>query len=144
MTVGRFCRRSVFTISGDATIEEAARRMEERNVGTLVVLTKEKEPVGLITDRDIAIRVVARHKAPNETSVLEAMTGLPRKVHEEMPLEEALAIMRSGRFRRLPIVSEHGLVGILALDDVLRLLCREMTGIGGLLLGQRPEVAAVR
>jgi len=118
--------------------------MEERNVGTLVVLTKEKEPVGLITDRDIAIRVVARHKAPNETSVLEAMTGLPRKVHEEMPLEEALAIMRSGRFRRLPIVSEHGLVGILALDDVLRLLCREMTGIGGLLLGQRPEVAAVR
>lgn len=140
MSVGRICIREVDTADVTETVQEAAERMCARNVGTLIVLNPEHQPLGIVTDRDLAIRVVARGKDPFTTTVGEIMTLFPRTVHEETAIEDAIPIMRVGPFRRLPVVDHEGkLVGLLSMDDVLELLAEEFREIGQLLRAERPD-----
>ena len=73
MSVGRICTRTVDLADLDETAQVAASRMNTRNVGTLLVLDDQKRPVGIVTDRDLAIRVVAKGLDPNSTT-LESVT----------------------------------------------------------------------
>jgi CBS domain-containing protein len=131
MSVGRICCREVQLAGGDETVMTAARRIGEQRVGTLLVLNEGKEPVGLITDRDLVLRVIASGKDPQTTHVDEIMTRTPKVIREDSPIEAALGLMRAGSFRRLPVVNQAGeLVGILSLDDVLALLAEEFAHIG--------------
>ena len=140
MTVGRFCVREVDLADPDESVQVAANRMHSRVVGTLVVLDENKHPIGIITDRDLAIKVVGGGKDPFTTRVREVMTTRLRTVREETPLEEALGIMRAGPFRRLPVVDAQGkLVGLLTLDDVIDLLREELDQIAELLHKESPE-----
>jgi CBS domain-containing protein len=124
----------------DENVEAAAHRMKERSVGTLIVLGQAEEPVGILTDRDIVVRVIAEGKSPHHTRVRDVMTPRPRTVAEETPIETAVAQMRSGAFRRLPVVDRSGkLVGIVSLDDVLALLAEELVDIGLLLEKESPS-----
>jgi CBS domain-containing protein len=142
MSVGRICRREVDLAEPAETVAEAARRMLERRVGTLVIIDDAGKPVGLVTDRDLALRVVATGADPRATSVADVMTAKPKTVGEGTPIESALALMRSGAFRRLPVVNEDGkLVGIVSLDDVVGLLVEGFTMIGGLLEREAPRAA---
>jgi len=139
MSVGRICVRSVDIAEMDEAAIACARRMHARKVGTLVVVDKEQHPLGMVTDRDLTIRVLAEGRDPTQTTISEVMTRFPHTVNEETPIEEALGIMRCGPFRRLPVVNREGcLVGLLSLDDILDLLAEEFGEIGRLLRKESP------
>ena len=143
MSVGRICIREVDLAEPGESVEVAARRMNSRNVGTLMVLDKESRPIGILTDRDLAIRVVAKGLDAGETTVGEVMSKAPDAVREETPIETALSYMRAGAFRRLPVVDNDGkLVGLVSLDDILDLLSEEFNEIGRLLRNESPASLA--
>ena len=143
MSVRRICSRNVDTAKMDEAVHAAAGRMNVRKVGTLVVVDKDQHPLGLITDRDLTVRVLAEARDPAQTTIGAVMTRLPRTVYEETPIEEALAIMRSGPYRRLPVIDREGrLVGLLSLDDILDLLAEEFGEIGKLLRKESPRSLA--
>jgi CBS domain-containing protein len=140
MSIGRICTRYVDLADAEETVQAAARRMLERKVGTLVILNDRKEPVGILTDRDLALRVVAPGGNPSQIRVGEVMTRGPKSVTEETPIEQALALMRSGAFRRLPVVGPDGaLVGLVSLDDILSLLAEEFRDLGALVEKEMPS-----
>jgi len=139
MSVGQICSRQVMLAGPDETVAEAARRMLEQRVGTLVVLDKSAKPIGMVTDRDLVLRVLAAGKDPLPTRVSDVMTHDPQVVVEDAPIESALALMRTGSFRRIPVVNRDGeLVGILSVDDVLALIAEEFAHISAVLEQQEP------
>ncbi len=134
MSVGRICVRTVYTAATTETVRAAARRMAERDTGTLIVLDDERRPIGIVSDRDVMHRCVARGENADEIRVGELMTSPVNSVREDTPIEDALRQMADHRVRRLAVVDEKQcLVGILALDDVLELLAEESATIGRLL-----------
>jgi CBS domain-containing protein len=140
MSVGRICTRDVDTAGPKESAVDVARRMRERQVGTVVVVDDRAQPMGLITDRDIAMRVVAAGREGVRTPVTDIMTAMPTAVLEDTSIESALGHMRVGRMRRLPVVNGAGaLVGIVTLDDILTLLAEEFSLIGKLLEREAPH-----
>lgn len=143
MSAGRLCVREVDVACCDETVQAAAARMHARLVGTLVVVDDGRRPVGIVTDRDLAVRVVAAALDPVQTTVEQVMSVPPRTVGVDTPIEQALSLMRSGPFRRVPVVDADGrLEGLLSLDDVLDLLCEEFGTIRGLLARENPRSLA--
>jgi CBS domain-containing protein len=107
------------------------------------VLNDAGEPVGIVTDRDLVVRVMAEGLGPIDTTVGEVMTRRPVAVREDESIESALAIMRRGPFRRLAVVDGAGkLVGLLSLDDILELLSEEFREIGQLIEKETPASLA--
>jgi CBS domain-containing protein len=134
MTIGRLCTREVVLADPDESVLEAARRMRDADVGTLVVVDAERCPVGILTDRDVALRAVAEALDPAHTPVASVMSVPVTRVSEATPIEDALARMAGAAVRRLVVVDEGGrLAGLVALDDVLDLLVDEVGSIGRLL-----------
>ena len=108
------------TVSSDATVVEAARVMREDDVGLVPVVDGDRL-VGTVTDRDIAIRIVAEERDPNNTTVRETASTDLVTIDPEQDLGEALRLMAQHQVRRLPVVEEDGrLVGIVAQADVAR------------------------
>lgn len=145
MSAGRICSRVVATASPDETIGAAARRMGEYDVGTIVVMEggPVKRAVGILTDRDIAIRCIAERQDPESTPVSQVMTRPVQSVSEHTPIEEAVKRMASAGTRRLVVTGEADrVVGILGLDDVLDLMTREAGAVGRLLEKQQPRIPA--
>lgn len=143
MSVGRICVREVDLVDADESARQAAQRMHQRAVGSLVIVSSDNQPVGILTDRDLVERVLAQGKDPNATRVGQVMTADPKTVSEDASIESALSLMRGGRFRRVPVVDGDGkLVGLLSLDDVLILLAEEFTQIGQLLERETPRGVA--
>ncbi len=144
MTVGRICTRSVDLADRDETSQVAASRMNTRNVGTLVVIDDEKRPIGILTDRDLTIRVVAKGLDASTTLVKEIMSPSPACVKEDDVIETAITMMRRGSHRRLLVVDEEGkLAGLLSLDDILDLLSEEFEEIGKLVREESPNALAL-
>jgi CBS domain-containing protein len=143
MSAGRICVREVDTAEVSESVQAAADRMNSRNVGTLLVLNPLQQPLGIVTDRDLAVRVVAKGKDAFSTTVGDVMTLFPKTIREDTPIEQAITVMRSGPYRRLPVVDHAGkLVGLLSIDDIFNLLAEEFREIGALLKAERPEVLA--
>lgn len=143
MTVGRLCVRDVDTARPNDTVQVVAQRMNSRNVGTLVVVDSSDQPIGLITDRDLTIRVLAEGRDGTQVIVDEVMTQDISVVDEDCPIEAALEAMRAGPFRRVPVVDKKGkLVGLLSIDDVLDLLAEEFQTISRLLSKESPSEMA--
>lgn len=143
MSAVRYCNRDVDVISPEESAQQAAGRMHSRKVGTLVVIDRERAPVGIITDRDICVRVVADGKQAATTSVGEVMTPCPEMVREQTSLEDALRRMRAGGFRRLPVVnSREQLVGLLSLDDILRVFAHDFSQINQIMEQESPHSLA--
>lgn len=107
------------TISRANSIVEAARLMESADVGSVPVVDG-GTPVGIVTDRDIAIRVVAQGRDPGQTQVGDIATDQPYYVHPDQDLDEALELMAYRKVRRLPVVDDGQLVGMLAQADVVQ------------------------
>ncbi|MFI4850035.1 Hypoxic response protein 1 [Gimesia chilikensis] len=143
MTAGRICTREVDLVDQNESVQVAAERMNSRNVGTLIVLDEESHPIGMLTDRDLALRVVGKGRDAIETTIADIMTRFPCSISEDTSIEAALTKMRSGGFRRLPVVDQEGkLLGVLTLDDILELLCEEFTEIGKLIQKESPASLA--
>ncbi len=134
MSVGRICSREVDLADESETVQAAGGRMAARNVGTLVVVDAAGRPVGILTDRDLTLRVIGLGRDPNIVTVAQVMTRDPATVSEETPIEQALDSMRRHGVRRLPVVGSDGrLAGLLSMDDVLELLIEEFHALGGIL-----------
>lgn len=114
----------VVTVSPTTSVYAAAKIMAEEEVGSLVVTVGEK-PVGVLTERDVVRRVVAAGLSPRRTSVEDVMTSPVVVVGENTSLEEAVAIMASNRVRRLLVVRDEKLVGIVTVTDIVRALGEE-------------------
>lgn len=143
MSVARICQRNVDTATPDESAFQAAERMHQRTVGALVVVDGENVPVGIVTDRDLAIRVVAAGRDPYTTTVREVMTPNPQTAIPDTSIESALSTMEDGCLRRLPIVETDGrLAGLVTLDDVLMLFAEDLGRVGGVLKRATPQAAA--
>ena len=106
------------TIQAQSTIIDAAKLMRDEDAGFAPIVEGERL-VGAITDRDIAIRVVAEGKDPQTTTVGECMSSNLITIDPQQELDEALRLMAQHQVRRLPVVEEDGkLVGVLAQADV--------------------------
>jgi CBS domain-containing protein len=145
MSVGRLCTRVIATATAGENIRTAAQRMADHEVGTVVVVgtAYPRQAVGVLTDRDIAIRCVAGRVDPSETAVSELMSTPVHSVDQHAPLEEAIARMGDLGVRRLVVTGdENRVLGVLSLDDVLDLLVQEAGSIGRLLEQQKPRIPA--
>ncbi len=116
--------RNVVTARPEETLAAVAIRMQEHNIGT-VVIEENQRPVGIVTDRDLALALGARRVNPS-TEVQNVMTRHVLAIPEDTGIYTATKFMREREVRRLPIVDrEDRLVGIVTLDDLLRFLGRE-------------------
>lgn len=140
LNVGKICSRDVDLADPDENVCQAARRMLARRVGTLVVLDAERRPIGIVTDRDLTLRVLATNKDPDTAWISEVFTTPVHTVAEEATIDEAVRIMRAERCRRL-LVSDRdgGIVGIVSVDDILALLAEQMRGVAALLESEAPH-----
>ena len=105
------------SIGASASVVEAARLMREGHIGSLPV-TEDEQLVGMITDRDITTRVVAESAAPETTSVGDVYSRDLISVEPDHDLEEALELMARHQVRRLPVVENGRLVGVVAQADI--------------------------
>jgi CBS domain-containing protein len=131
MTIAEFCNREVVFATREMSLPEAAQLMREHHVGDLVVVDEvegERVPVGIVTDRDIVIEIIAKSLDLNKFSVGDIMGRQLASVQEQEGVFETIRLMRSKGIRRIPVVNqEGGLVGIVSADDILDLLAEEMT-----------------
>lgn len=140
MTLAECCSKDVVMASPESSVVEAARLMEERNVGSIIV-TEEERPVGIVTDRDITLRVIAQGKKPEETTIRDVMTPDPVTLNGNMEIFEAIEYVTREGIRRLPIVESDGrLVGIITLDDVIGILGKEMSNVSEAIEKNRPNL----
>lgn len=141
MSVGECCTREVIVIGETKTVSEAAKLMRECHVGDLVVMQDKEprqKPVGIITDRDIAIEIVAAGVDPEFVTVGDAMSYRLATIAENAEITAAVELMREKKVRRLPVVDEQGLlVGIITSDDVIDLLAEQLAGLSRLFTLQR-------
>jgi CBS domain-containing protein len=135
--IGEICSKPALTVAPDTTAQEAAHRMATRNVGALVVVDAERRPRGIVTDRDIAIRVVAAGKDPAVVRVAQLVRRRPVVIGEDAGVFDAVRLLSRRGVRRLPVVDDGGrLVGILSLDDLLILLGSEMGHVASALASE--------
>ena len=134
LTAGDICSRIVTIAYPRMALDEAARLMRERSVGCLVVVQEvspeESIVVGVLTDRDIAMGVVAADRDPHGMRVGDAMTGKVVTAREDDTILDLLAMMRRSKIRRIPVTgSRNVLIGIVTLDDVLQAVVQQMQAV---------------
>lgn len=143
MNTGSICTRDVTVCERQATIFDAAQLMRERHVGDLVVVEMvdgRRVPVGMLTDRDIVLAVVAKQADPEKIFVNDAMSSPPTLVSEGDDLWLAATRMRLQGVRRLPVVDAAGaLVGIVSLDDLLEAVSALLSEMW-LVTGRQPHI----
>ncbi len=131
--ISEVCTKPAVTVEPATTILEAARLMRTKNIGALVV-TNSSRPSGILTDRDIAVSVVAMGKDPATVTVGEVMHKNPTVIREDQGIFDVAKMFGTRGVRRLPVVSKSGQVtGMIALDDLLMLLGREMSHVASAL-----------
>ena len=117
-TIADIMTRSIATVRRDETLQAAARRMQEMDVGSLPVLDG-KAVAGIVTDRDIAVRGVAAGMIPQESLVADVMTAELRFCRADDTIEEAMAEMGDLQVRRLPVLdAKNEIVGVVSLGDL--------------------------
>jgi predicted transcriptional regulator len=147
MAVSTICTHPVATIARDADVLEAAARMREQHVGDLVVVEYRQDrclPVGILTDRDIVVSVVAKQIEPRTLTVGDIMSRQLLTVHEDNGIEFALREMRRAGVRRAPVVDANGgLTGVLSIDDVIDHVATALGHIADIIrLEQQVEISA--
>ena len=137
MNVAEICKPQVVTVRQFDELATAARLMREKHIGYLVVveplpLGAKVRPIGVLTDRDIVVGVLAKDVDARSVRVADVMTRDPVVIQEGESVAFAAKEMRRTGVRRLPVVTGSGhLVGILSLDDVLEALARQLADISG-------------
>jgi CBS domain-containing protein len=126
MPVSEIITAPVLTIAADATVAQAAQTMHDHHVGALLV-TREGDLVGLMTDRDITVSVIAEEGDAERTPVANIMTREPTFVREHTGIFEAIGVMQRANVRRLPVVDSHlKPAGIITADDLLIYISNEL------------------
>lgn len=137
MLVGESCNREVVVVAADAAIDEAARLMREYHVGDLVVVDDggdKRHPVGIVSDRDLVIEVLAEGVALDAVNVGDIMSRELLTVAENEELFDTVRRMREQGVRRVPVVDrDRALVGILAVDDLIDLMAEQLNNLVALI-----------
>jgi CBS domain-containing protein len=107
----------VETVSPQTTVLTAVQRMNERKIGALLV-TERDRPIGIFTERDVLVRVVAAGLDPKTTQVTEVMTRNPVVVRPDVSVAEAMLVITRRRCRHLPVIDERGLRGLISIGDL--------------------------
>lgn len=110
--------KNVKTITPDDIMEHAAELMKKHRIGCLVVVDKDK-PIGIVTERDIAYKIVAEGKS-GDTKVEEVMSKDLKTVPEDKSRADAAKLMASHAIRRLPVIKNGKLVGIVTIEDIMK------------------------
>ena len=121
--------KDVEFVSADDTVEQAAKKMKQTDTGALPICNDEKRLEGMITDRDIAVKVVAQGKDPKKTKVSE-IADQPEVVTigADDSIDEALKTMKNKKVRRLPVIDGREVVGIISQGDVATNLPEDKVG----------------
>ncbi|WP_435360801.1 CBS domain-containing protein [Haloarchaeobius sp. DFWS5] len=128
---------TVVTADPDTSIRDIAKKMSEKAVGS-VVIHRNEEPVGIVTDRDIALKVVGGDKDPAAVTASEVMTNDPVTIDANAGVAELCEKMREGSVRRMPVTENGKLVGIVTLDDLVVLLDSEMNDLSEIIKAESP------
>lgn len=148
MTIGTICNREVITVRRDATLLHAAVLMRQYHVGDVVVIEDhigKSVPVGIVTDRDIVIELVATELDCKVITTGDIMAPKLTVIHESAGIFEAIQMMTTKGVRRLPVVDgTGGLVGIITLDDLLLLLAKEFGALTKLVSREQKNEASKR
>lgn len=138
MPVQQLARDEVIHASTETPLVELAETMREATVGS-VVITNDREPVGIVTDRDITTRVVADGSSPSDLVAGDIMSTDVCTVGADAGFYEAAKAMSDHGVRRLPICDDDGhLTGIITADDLTELLADEFQHLAGVIQSQRP------
>ena len=133
MTAGEYCNREVIVVEPHISVTEAAALMRQHHVGNVVVVETKSEkarPVGIITDRDIVIEVVAQEIDPDTLVVKDVMSANPVVVLEHTSLLDTLDLMKNKGVRRVLVVDdEGGLQGLLSADDAIELIAEQVNDL---------------
>lgn len=139
MHLGKHVTHETVTLGLDASIVDAAQIMRTKHVGSVIAIDENRRPVGILTDRDIVVGVVAQD--PEDLlrlSVRDVCTPGPIVALEDEDLDAVMARMRRYGIRRVPVVDREGLlVGVFSMDDALAALARELAGVTDLLRNER-------
>ena len=122
MTAGAEC------VGENETLDVAARKMAELDVGALPICGEDNRLKGMVSDRDIVVKVLARGSDPTSTRAGELAQGKPVTIGADDSLEEALRTMSEHQVRRLPVIDGHDLVGMLSQGDLARSLPDDAAG----------------
>jgi len=148
MSVGEYCNREVVVAERSESVREAVHLMRQHHVGSVVVVEKRDDtpaPVGILTDRDIVIEVLAEDVDPGKVNIGDIMSTDPVTVDESATLLDALEIMRKQGVRRVLVVNAEGLLlGMLAVDDLLELLGEQISALVELIRTEQKHERTLR
>ncbi|AUH73064.1 CBS domain-containing protein [Legionella sainthelensi] len=148
MIVGEYCNRDVVVINCNESVKNAAELMRQYHVGDLVLLEEQKNkkaPIGIVTDRDLVIEVMAAGIAPESLLIKDIITEPFSSVFENDNLLDALELMHSKKIRRLPVINnDKTLVGIITLDDFIEILTENMAKVVDVIKLQQQKEAKQR
>lgn len=141
MSVGEICNRNVSVVEKERSIQEAAELMRKHHVGDLIVVGYDhnrKIPIGIVTDRDIVVELIAKKIPTDAVTVGDVMSYELVTAMEDDDLLQTLKLMRAKGARRLPVVDSGGsLVGILTVDDIVGLLAETLSDVSKLIERQQ-------
>ena len=136
MPISEVCNREVVIVQASGTVLEAAQLMRQHHVGDVLVVEDRggrRVPVGIVTDRDLVVEIMAPKLDPTTITVSDIMLPDLVTIKESAGLFEAIGYMHAKGVRRLPVVDDNGgLIGILTLDDLIELLADEMAALAKL------------
>jgi len=139
MPIENLARSDVVTAHKDEPVQELAERMDESHVGSIVI-TDGDEPTGIVTDRDLATRVIGDEMDPSETTAADVMSDDLTTVDHTAGFYQVTELMSEHGIRRLPVCNDSNeLVGIITFDDLNELLSDEHMQLSGVIQAQRPE-----
>ena len=110
------------TVLDDKSVIEASEIMKDNKIGAIIVINKEGNPIGILTERDLVYRVLATGLTPQEVQVGEVMSSPLHTITPEVALEEALSLMNKINIRRLGVVYKDRLEGIISDKDIIRII----------------------
>ena len=135
MIAKNIMKTKVITVSPSAPITEAALLMRDEDIGALIVADDTEKPVGIITDRDIVISVLAENKDPGEVVVEDIMTRQLHMVQEDTNLFDILRVLSNNSIRRVPVTRRGKLAGIISVDDIVVVVATELANLASALTG---------
>ena len=148
MPVGELCIRQVVVAPRETSVLDAAKLMRQYNVGDIVVTEEfdgRRVPVGMVTDRDIVLEVMAQDLDATSLSVSDIMSSDLITVREHEGVFQTIQLMRAQGGRRAPVVNDLGvLVGIVSVDDLVELLAEELSELAKLISREQKQEAETR
>lgn len=137
MTLADLMREEVVTVSPEVPVNEVATQLREEDVGSAVVV-EDGKPIGIVTDRDISVRIAADNLDPTQMTAGDVMTEDPMTVDVDTGVLELSNAMCDAGVRRMPVVDDGELAGIITLDDLTVLLASELNNLAGVVQAESP------